>query len=300
MYGYVRSRQLEGTFPGSRTTGTWLVTSSRISKGWGIPPEAAWPYETSVWPPDEPPGIDQLAKKFRLFAYGRTRTIDDCRRLLAKERQIVAAFDIDETWQTSSTGLIEDPSLHEPNEAHTVRLVGYSDEREHFIFANSWGEAWGDKGYGYLPYRYMTDRLLEAWYQDIDRPAKPPSDESQGVVVRSFGVKDALDRVLHIVEIEDRSNDEMLGWAFTVETNGNLEVEELFVRPAFRGHGYGGRLANEIRSLADKSAKRIMCWIPHADWTEPPSQAQSAIFNHMRVSVRPSIELWASGTAVEG
>ena len=43
-YGFVRARQLEGTFPGDKETGTWPITALRISYGWGMPPEEAWPY----------------------------------------------------------------------------------------------------------------------------------------------------------------------------------------------------------------------------------------------------------------
>lgn len=38
--------------------------------------------------------------------------------------------------------------------------VGYSDESEMFIVRNSWGQGWGDGGYCYIPYDYLTDREL--------------------------------------------------------------------------------------------------------------------------------------------
>jgi C1A family cysteine protease len=35
--------------------------------------------------------------------------------------------------------------------------VGYSDSRQVFIVRNSWGADWGDEGYCYIPYAYMTN-----------------------------------------------------------------------------------------------------------------------------------------------
>ena len=37
MYNFVRSRQLEGTFPGDPLTGVWPITSYRVSRGMGVP-----------------------------------------------------------------------------------------------------------------------------------------------------------------------------------------------------------------------------------------------------------------------
>ncbi|CAF1309140.1 unnamed protein product [Rotaria sordida] len=39
---------------------------------------------------------------------------------------------------------------------HAMLAVGYVDRSEQFIVKNSWGKKWGDKGYGYIPYEYMS------------------------------------------------------------------------------------------------------------------------------------------------
>ncbi|CAF3309267.1 unnamed protein product [Rotaria sp. Silwood2] len=40
---------------------------------------------------------------------------------------------------------------------HAMLAVGYVDRSEQFIVKNSWGSKWGDKGYCYIPYAYMSD-----------------------------------------------------------------------------------------------------------------------------------------------
>jgi C1A family cysteine protease len=39
---------------------------------------------------------------------------------------------------------------------HSVLAVGYSDPKGQVIVRNSWAASWGDKGYFYMPYQYLT------------------------------------------------------------------------------------------------------------------------------------------------
>ena len=50
---------------------------------------------------------------------------------------------------------------------HAVLGVGYDDRRQWFIVRNSWGAAWGLKGYFTLPYAYVTDANLAADFWTI-------------------------------------------------------------------------------------------------------------------------------------
>jgi aminopeptidase C len=47
--------------------------------------------------------------------------------------------------------------------------VGFDDTTdgefsEHFIFRNSWGDDWGDDGYGYMPYAYVAQHGIRACF----------------------------------------------------------------------------------------------------------------------------------------
>ncbi|CAF4984596.1 unnamed protein product [Rotaria sp. Silwood1] len=44
--------------------------------------------------------------------------------------------------------------------AHAMLAVGYSDLSQCFIVRNSWGNNWGEKGYCYIPYKYMANQQL--------------------------------------------------------------------------------------------------------------------------------------------
>ena len=87
QYGFVRSRQLEGTFPGSIGTGHWLLTLYRVMRGWGRVREEQWPYDgdPNHWPPAEPEGLDLQAKAHRIHSYQRVSSLEEYRLLLASQ-----------------------------------------------------------------------------------------------------------------------------------------------------------------------------------------------------------------------
>ena len=56
----------------------------------------------------------------------------------------------------AKTGVVTMPVSGDVNEGgHELLIVGYDDSASMFIFRNSWGTAWGDAGYGYMPYGYV-------------------------------------------------------------------------------------------------------------------------------------------------
>ena len=56
------------------------------------------------------------------------------------------------------------------NRGHAVLIVGYDEKMNMFKFRNSYGENWGDHGYGYIPFKYL-ERVSEfyvLYYQEFD------------------------------------------------------------------------------------------------------------------------------------
>ncbi|HBW88299.1 MAG TPA: peptidase C1, partial [Cyanobacteria bacterium UBA11149] len=72
--------------------------------------------------------------------------------------------------KATKNGIVPIPDLsteegRETHGAHAMLCVGYSDKNQVFIVRNSWGEDWGDAGYCYIPYSYLTnpDLCWDCW-----------------------------------------------------------------------------------------------------------------------------------------
>mmetsp|Transcript_99438 Transcript_99438/g.252602 ORF Transcript_99438/g.252602 Transcript_99438/m.252602 type:complete len:291 (-) Transcript_99438:73-945(-) len=56
------------------------------------------------------------------------------------------------------TGVMHMPMVYDSVAGgHAVLAVGYDDSTKRFIVRNSWGAMWGDKGYFYMPYAYISN-----------------------------------------------------------------------------------------------------------------------------------------------
>lgn len=303
MYNFVRSRQLEGTYPGDVAMGNWIVTGARINRGWGMPTEADWPYDGDAanWPPkQEPQRIDQIAKTRRVLAYQRVRTIDECRYLLAAEIPVLVALQINpKDWEAPPNAVIPLPGLFRRLDGtHAVLLVGYKDDEKLLIIRNSWGATWGESGYGYIHYEYFEKYQLEAWV-NCGPLALRPKTKGTGLQEKTWELPDYFSsEPLLCFDIFDASTDECIAWAFVVKRQGAAEIEEFFVRPMYRRKGHGSRLAEIIRESPLLSSQPLRLWISYADEPNVSDVAVRKTLRRLHLKVRRTNCRWAPYVAM--
>lgn len=292
LYAFVRGRQLEGTYPGDRSTGIWPITDARISRGWGSPPEEMWP-ESDEWPPSEPPNIDAAAKAYRIGRYQRVRTLLECKAVLAGLAPVLVSLEITDKWSTAPSGRIRALS---PNESpcgwHSVLLVGYDDGKSEFTFQNCWGTAWGDHGFGYISYERFEASWCEGWLYNLmwsQMPLKPTAGPRE----RAWGIAEHGGGLFHCHEYVS-AEDEGIAWAFAVERDEGIEVEEVFVRPDFRRKGYGKKLIGTMRDLAAEKGSGLKVWVSYADDTPTNIPIVERLIRPLGLHLKRSNTRWAS------
>lgn len=295
QYGFIRSRQLEGTFPGDKETGVWPITSHRISYGWGDPPEEYWPYPKpdAEWPEPEPAGIDAIAKKYRIAPpYRRVRDIRACIQIIRSGRPVTASLDITDKWANPPEGRIPAPSPQDIKlpTSHHVALVGYNPASDEFKFHNSW-RAWGDNGYGYISSEILAATWWEGWTGVNGFPVNSPP---RGVIPypRAWQFDEADGSTFHWLELVNEANDR-IAWASAVQFAESFEIEELFVRPPFRRSGHGKNLFRRIHSMAESKGLPFRTWVSFADTAPQNLEIIERLARPLGLSIRPSGTRWA-------
>jgi len=82
----------------------------------------------------------------------------------------ISVYESFESEKVAKTGIVPLPENTERMlGGHAIVLVGYDNEKKLFIFRNSWGEQWGDKGYGYLPFEYVCDANLASDFWVVNK-----------------------------------------------------------------------------------------------------------------------------------
>ena len=131
----------------------------------GTCPEALWPYLVRRFRRHPAPRCYDASQLHRAIAYYRIRrAVSQLRACLAEGFPFVMALAVHRSMlgrQVRRTGIVSMPASRDPlSGGHAVLAVGYDHAKRLITFRNSWGAAWGDGGYGYLPYAFFTSPSL--------------------------------------------------------------------------------------------------------------------------------------------
>ncbi len=127
--------------------------------------ETTWTYAKGNLFKKPPQKAYTEALKYQALQYQRVaRTLEQMRGCLAEGFPWVFGITVYDSFMSSAvakSGVVPMPTKKEKVQGgHAMVIVGYNDAQKRFLFRNSWGTTWGKKGYGTIPYGYLTDGNL--------------------------------------------------------------------------------------------------------------------------------------------
>ena len=153
--------------------GATLADGIKTLQTYGLCPESEWPYiedEFATKPPDS--CYSNALNHKAIKVYNVPKNLKAMQATLASGIPFVAGIKVFTSFESksvSNTGKVSMPKTKDKLlGGHAILVCGYNNTTNEWIVRNSWGPSWGDKGYFYLPYKYLLKPRLSADFWAIE------------------------------------------------------------------------------------------------------------------------------------
>jgi C1A family cysteine protease len=178
LFLYKATRNLMGV---TGDTGAYMRDTMKALVLFGAPPEAHYPYDIARFDLEPKSMHYAMAGRFRTVRYYRhdpagkplAEVLPSVKRHLSLGFPSMFGFPVYDSFPSPGDGKMDIP-YPSPWESllggHAVVACGYDDGRiiggkpGALLIRNSWGTSWGQGGYGWMPYEYVTSGLAEDWW----------------------------------------------------------------------------------------------------------------------------------------
>lgn len=167
LFIYYNERRMEGTI--GSDAGAMIRDGIKSVNRLGVTNEDIWPYIIDKFTQKPPSQAYNEAKLHQVIQYSRiVQDLDQMKSCLAEGYPFVFGFAVYNSFFKAQGGQIPMPTKDEQlMGGHAVLAVGYDQATSRFTVRNSWGPGWGDGGYFYIPYEYLTNTDLASDFWSI-------------------------------------------------------------------------------------------------------------------------------------
>jgi C1A family cysteine protease len=147
--------------------GTSLKAAMDIARKRGVVTNKLLPFHvaTKMYTGDEDAFFAEAAQRKISAYFNLHRDLGKWKSWLATQGPIMAGVGVDATWDsaTATKGNLDEFKPGTVRGGHAISVVGYLANGR-FIIRNSWGTAWGDKGFGYASPEYIAGAFFDESY----------------------------------------------------------------------------------------------------------------------------------------
>ena len=149
------------------------------------------PLNSSDWDSEKPSQeCYSIAEKHRTVDYRAVeQSIEQLKAALIQGFPVVFGFTVYESFESddvAKTGLMPMPKDGEKIlGGHAVAVVGFDDSKKLFTIRNSWGSGWGDKGYFFMPYEFITNPDMASDFWTVTKTKDAPWQSNTSIILSS-------------------------------------------------------------------------------------------------------------------
>ena len=176
---HVFSPAFSQAYLGNRSKGVTFPEALDVLLNHGAVPWSEMPYSASNTGASVPTRLGQIAGQFRISGYRllSSRSPESIKRQIAAGNPVMVGMLLYENLLDLKDGIYAGPSGKFMG-GHSVVIVGYDDDRGGGAFKvmNSWGNAWGMDGFGWISYDAMASLIRAALIiENSDLPEGQPA-----------------------------------------------------------------------------------------------------------------------------
>lgn len=159
LQAYYFARLLENSVKSD--AGCEIRNAVKAVKKYGVAHEDDWPYVESKFDDAPPPDVVKKGQLWSALTYERVPvSVVGLKTALVSGFPVaigVTLFDSFERPDVEKTGVVPVPDVDKEQMVggHAMLCVGYGQKPGTFTVCNSWGMGWGDRGYCYVPEKYL-------------------------------------------------------------------------------------------------------------------------------------------------
>jgi C1A family cysteine protease len=164
---YAERVKIEGGDPAD-DSGAQIRDTMKSLATYGTCAETTWPYVSDKFSVNPSEAAWKEAMSHQILTYYRCIGLTGIRQCIAEGYSVVGGFSVPENMESdecAKTGIVKYPTAKEQIVGgHAAHFVAYDDKTQLLCFQNSWSTEWGDKGFGYLPYKFVTSGLASDFW----------------------------------------------------------------------------------------------------------------------------------------
>lgn len=143
--------------------GTSIRCGMQVLNKIGVPCESAWEY-AHIWDQEPKFWAPLIARWALIGEYYRINNLLELKAALQEGPVVMGVPCYIGFFYAGKDGRIPYPNNNEDcYGGHAVCAVGYNDNNNLIKFKNSWGNSWGENGYGYISYDYFSNLAWDVW-----------------------------------------------------------------------------------------------------------------------------------------